>query len=77
MTTHKPITDPKKAMHDAIKAGKTPQARLNHAIDTGCKHLESMKHDGSTVQDVIDALQGILAGAETLKAGIGTGAVPE
>lgn len=57
----------------AISRANTPQGRLNAALDVGAHNLIDMKYDGSTPEDVFDALKHVVDNAESLRDAIKNG----
>lgn len=54
------------AMYNHIKDLKTPEERKNAMIDLGCLQLQAMKTDGSTLADVLEALEHVVKNGKTL-----------
>lgn len=62
-----------KTVHDAIASGSDEKTRLHAAIDAWIANLQKMKHDGSTIDDLVAAAQHTLEGKDIIKKAIKSG----
>lgn len=60
-------------MHNELKKHHTPEDRKNAAIDLGCRQLQAMKDDGSTMADIRERLAEVVSSFDVLAAGVAHG----